>query len=132
MPAVLSVNVATPELFSFAVPMEVVPTRKFTVPVGVMPETLGVLVAVSVTVLPWVIGLGEMASAVVVVTCGFVTVTLTGCVVACKLLSPLYAPEIVYCPGDIPAVAKLNVAVLVIGSRFATGATDEDARTVAP
>ena len=72
---VLSVSVAKPELFSLAVPIEVLPERKFTVPVGIMPETLGVTVAVRVAELPEITGFGATEIAVVVAILGVVTVT---------------------------------------------------------
>lgn len=61
----LTVKVATPALFSVAVPSSVAPLRKFTVPKG-EPVGAGATVTVSVTACPAVAGLGEVVSVVVV------------------------------------------------------------------
>lgn len=60
---------ALPALFSTTVPsdVDVVPSRKFTVPVGVpAPGATTVTVAVSVTDCPKLAGLGDAVNAVVV------------------------------------------------------------------
>jgi hypothetical protein len=77
-------RVALPEL-SVAVPSEVVPSRKVTVPVAVE----GVTVAVSVTVAPVATDVGEAVSAVVVAVSVEVTVMVTALeVLAAKVVDP--------------------------------------------
>ena len=89
---VLSVRVAMPEKLRFAVPIDVVPARKFTVPVGVFPETFGVTVVVSVTALPCITEAGLMASTEVVEVFDSVIVIVDGAEdELVRLLSPPYA-----------------------------------------
>ena len=77
-------SVATPEL-SVPVPIEVVPSRKVTVPVAVEGET----VAVSVTLAPVATDVGEAVSEVVVAVLVDVTVMLTAVeVLAAKVVEP--------------------------------------------
>ncbi len=64
---VLVLKVATPELLSVPVPSEVVPFMKSTVPVGVpVPGETAATVAVNVTEVPEVLGLGVEVRVVVV------------------------------------------------------------------
>ena len=83
------VKVATAPLFSVPLPIMVVPSRKFTVPVGV-PEVLDVIVAVNVTGTPLAAEAAELINAAVVALGGaavMVSVTATE-VLAVKLESP--------------------------------------------
>ena len=78
------VNVATPEL-TVPVPIEVVPSRKVTVPVAVEGET----VAVRVTLTPVATEVGEAVNEVVVAVFVEVTVMLTAVeVLAAKVVEP--------------------------------------------
>jgi hypothetical protein len=78
-----------PELFSFPVPNVNVPTLKVTVPVGVMPDTLGVTIEVKAMLWPTTVVMGEAVSAVAVVTLEAVIMTVTGADELVRLVSPL-------------------------------------------
>lgn len=79
------VNIATPFELSDELPIEVVPSRKVTVPVGI-PDVLEVTVAVKVTGCPTGTGFAEEPSAVVVVAEDTICVNSTVC--GWKLVSP--------------------------------------------
>ena len=103
-------RVALPEL-SVAVPSEVVPSRKVTVPVAVE----GVTVAVSVTVAPVATDVGEAVSAVVVAVSVEVTVMLTaGEVLVAKVVDPPYTAVIECVPAVENEVASVALPELSV------------------
>ena len=103
-------RVALPEL-SVAVPSEVVPSRKVTVPVAVE----GVTVAVSVTVAPVATDVGEAVSAVVVAVSVEVTVMLTaGEVLVAKVVDPPYTAVIECVPAVENEVARVALPELSV------------------
>jgi hypothetical protein len=107
----VALSVVTPPL-RFAVPSDVVPLKNSTVPVGVpVPGLTAATVAVNVTAVPAVTGLGTAVSDVVVLASLTITVV-AGAMLAVKLVSPEYRAVMEFVPRGTTTLGKVATPAL--------------------
>jgi len=105
------VKVAAPLVFSVPAPRVAVPSRKVTVPVGVL-ELLDVIVTVNVTALPLDAEVAELTNTAVVVASVMVSVIAAEVLLA-KFPLPAYLHVIECMPTASVAVVKVATALLL-------------------